>query len=438
MLRCEQEIGYVQGEQVTERAALCTETARKQSGQLRDGSSLRLLEGSSPRRVYGKSNPMKALILAGGQDVLKCPLLMVRPRALFPLVGDVLVQQLLKILQTVDVEEAVICANGRTHVLREHFDKNPAPHIELAFHDDQLPRGTAGCLGDMADFLKDGTFLVLEAGLFLDGDIEHVIADHARSGSAMTLSAVPAHAWAAGEGHGTAQEEGNISPLGLYVMEPDVLDLIPEHGFCDIKEQLIPKMRERRLEVSLSHFQGRYRRISDAHSYAMLVQEILSGMFGDDQFTQMTEIAPHVWTDQGARIDPSAQLIGPIVVGRNAVLGKNAVVRGPSVIGENVFVDDQAVVSGSILWPNATVGLDATVEHSIVTDSFPVSVFDHLSCSVAIDRELTLGDMHGLKQGGYQIASPYQIAKLTRNWRWPLTAMMNAWRSLARLWSKRS
>jgi len=347
---------------------------------------------------------MKAVILAGGQDVQRCPLRMVRPRPVFPLLTDVLLRHLLRILHSVDVDEAVVCANGKTHILREHFLGDHAEHVSLEFYDDELPRGPAGCVRDAADSLGDGPLLVFEAGLFLDGDIGQLIEDHRRNGSALTVGAVPARDW--NRGDGSASADGPLSPLGVYVVEPDVLEHIPERGYYDIKEQLIPKLRQAHLDVSAARYRGRHRRILDAHSYATLVQELLAGVFGREQFASLTEVAPDVWASDSTLIEKPATLLGPVVIGPNAVVGEDAVVAGPALIGEGVVIEEKAFVSNSILWPHAIIGFGARVEHSIVTDLFRVRPLAHLSRCVAIDRELNLGDVHGLKLGGYGLGVP--------------------------------
>jgi mannose-1-phosphate guanylyltransferase/phosphomannomutase len=378
---------------------------------------------------------MKALILAGGQDTRKCPLSMVRPRPLFPLLTDVLLQHLLKRLRAVGVDEAIICADGKTRILEAHFDDSPSSYVRLDFHDETFPRGTAGCLQDVEDLLRDETFLVLEGGLFIEGDLQHLIDDHVRSGSAMTVGAVPLRDWRMGDG--SAETDDPLAPLGIYVVEPEVLDHIPGRGYCDIKEQLIPRLREKFLDVWVARFRGRHRRVFDADSYGAFVDEVLSGAFGDDQVAELDKLAPHVWAGPDIDIDPSATLLGPVAVGRGAVIGKEATVVGPTLIGENVFLDDQTVVTGSILWPNVTVGLGAKVEHSIVADSFHVSVFSHLSHCVAIDHELTLGDLYGLKQGGYAVGVSTGAGRPPRKTRRPLAALTNACRCFARARNRR-
>ena len=359
----------------------------------------------------------------------KCPLSLVRPRPLFPLPADVLISALLRALHQLDVDEAVICANGKTSVLRKYFLDDPAEHVRLGFYDDELPRGTAGCLADVADFVRGGTFLVLEAGLYLDGDLGRLIEEHRRSGSALTLASVPARHWMSGDGDGAVDEP--MSPLGVYVAEPAVLEHIPTKGYCDIKEQLIPRLCEKSLDVSVTRYCGRHRRVAEARSYVRLVYEILSGVFGRTAFAPLREVAPGVWASENAQVDPSATLIGPVVVAANAVVGAEAVIAGPALIGERVLVGDRAFVNSSIVWPNASIGFGARVEHSVVADSFRVAAHAELSRCVAVDHELKLGDVHGLRLGGYGLRSLGRSVGGAQGQLSVIPALRKLWRSVA-------
>jgi len=346
---------------------------------------------------------MKAVILAGGQDTGRCPLSIIRPRPLFPIPERVLLHPLLKALKAVDVEEAIICANGKTHVLREHFE-NTADNafLELGFHDDHYPRGTAGCIADLAGQLRDDKFLVIEGGLFIDGGMPELLDRHARAGAALTVAAVPVQHWYAGNGN-TGSNGGSLGPLGIYVIEPDVLDFIPAESYCDIKEQLLPKLAVNGLPAAPVKFTGKHRRVNNAGRYTMLVHEMLYQAMKDGVSEQMAQLRHGVWVDPTAYVAESATLIGPVIVGANSVVGDNVVVTGPSLIGEHVKIDDDATITSSIIWPNASIGLGARIVDSIVTDGFHASVFSQLADSIAIDKRLNAGDLHGLHSGGYQV-----------------------------------
>jgi len=344
---------------------------------------------------------MKAVVLAGGQDIGNCPLSMVRPRVLFPLVNEVLLEHALRTIRHTRIKEAAVCSNGKTSPISSFLADHPVARLSVSYSEDRLPRGAAGCLRDAADLLVDGPFLVIEGNLFIHGDFGELIAEHRRRGAALTVGVVPIDNWHSGDGEKCLAS--NLAPLGVYVVEPSVLDSVPAFGYWDMKEQLIPKLTKRGLPLSFIPFHARHRRVADAASYASVVQEILSGVFGAASFTGLRKIAPDVWVGTNVHVSPTAKLVGPLVLEDDVVVGDRAAVRGPSIIGERTVIEDEAIVAQTIVWTDAKIGARATVDGSIVTDGFRVRAFGRLLNSIAIDRSLKVGEVHGLMQRGYDV-----------------------------------
>jgi NDP-sugar pyrophosphorylase family protein len=67
------------------------------------------------------------------------------------------------------------------------------------------------------------------------------------------------------------------------------------------------------------------------------------------------EVAPGCWAESGCRIDDSAQLDGPIVLGPNVVIEKDAQVRGPVAIGAECIVGKGAAIRSAALFPGTAV-----------------------------------------------------------------------------------
>jgi len=44
-------------------------------------------------------------------------------------------------------------------------------------------------------------------------------------------------------------ESGNLSSGGIYVLEKEILDHIPSHGFCDFGYDIFPRLIERHLPI---------------------------------------------------------------------------------------------------------------------------------------------------------------------------------------------
>lgn len=58
----------------------------------------------------------------------------------------------------------------------------------------------------------------------------------------------------------------------------------------------------------------------------------------------------------GVKICEGVSLKGPLVVGRNTLIGKNAQVRGPTIIGDNVLAGFNAEVKRSVLQEGVKLG----------------------------------------------------------------------------------
>lgn len=345
---------------------------------------------------------MKAVILAGGADTGRCPLSMIRPRPLYPVLDGVLLELVVQCLGSAGGDEIVVCANGRSDLLSSYFARHPIDGREFRFHNDRFPRGTAGCVHDVLGYCGGETFLVLEGGLVLDSDLGGLLAEHRRSGAALTVGAVAA----ANAPPGMIAQGNALTPLGAYVVEPEAFALVPDGGYFDIKEQLIPSLHERHLGVNVSIYGAPWRRITNAESYGLLIRELLSGRFGRSFTANLRREPNGVWLDESASIAPSARVAGPVLVCRNATIGPGASIAGPAVVGTNAIVEERAMVAGSVLWPNVQIGERAAVDHSIITDGFCVKPLSTLTHCIAIDHELSYGDAHCLNEAGYLVRAP--------------------------------
>jgi lipopolysaccharide/colanic/teichoic acid biosynthesis glycosyltransferase len=68
----------------------------------------------------------------------------------------------------------------------------------------------------------------------------------------------------------------------------------------------------------------------------------------------------------GCQIDPSARLVGPVIVHDGAVIGPEATVVGPAVIGPGARVEREAMVAQCVLGPDSVVTAGQTLRHRAV------------------------------------------------------------------------
>jgi lipopolysaccharide/colanic/teichoic acid biosynthesis glycosyltransferase len=69
---------------------------------------------------------------------------------------------------------------------------------------------------------------------------------------------------------------------------------------------------------------------------------------------------------RGCRVDPTARLIGPVVLQDRVVIGPEATVVGPAVIGSGTRVERGAMVAQCVVGPDSTVAPGLTLRHRAV------------------------------------------------------------------------
>ena len=164
----------------------------------------------------------------------------------------------------------------------------------------------------------------------------------------------------------------NLVNAGIYVLEPEVLEMIPPGREVSIEREIFPELQalgRLRAHVSSSY----WRDIGTPRSYLAACHDVLSGAVGAPREGfeycdvdgsvrkgKNVKLLPPVSVAAGCEIDSLATIGGRSALGRGCRVGAGAVVEG-SILLEGAEVEAGAVVRGSIIGKGARVGQDAIV-----------------------------------------------------------------------------
>jgi mannose-1-phosphate guanylyltransferase len=163
----------------------------------------------------------------------------------------------------------------------------------------------------------------------------------------------------------------NLVNAGIYVLEPEVLDMTPAGREVSIEREIFPDLQasgRMRAHITSSY----WRDIGTPRSYLAASHDVLSGAVGlREDFEYMdihpstecgknVRLLPPVSIDEGCNISNLATIGGRTSLGRGCVVGQGAVVEG-SVVLEGAEIEAGAVVRGSVVGPHARVGTNAIV-----------------------------------------------------------------------------
>jgi lipopolysaccharide/colanic/teichoic acid biosynthesis glycosyltransferase/dTDP-glucose pyrophosphorylase len=352
---------------------------------------------------------MKAVILAGGQDTHLVPLVETIPKPLLPVANRPMVEYLLHLLKTSGIREVAVAVNEEANPYEYALGDGRRYGMRLQYSSEAVPRGTAGCLLPLADFLGREPFLVVHGSLFLDVDLNGLFEFHRSRKSLATLgvrrNTSGSRDWHHLElrlGQG-ARVEGikvrNLAdgeppapvPVGIYVFDPAVLSAIDPGVYFDIKEQLLPRLRQEGKAVFACEVRGYCRHVLELKDYLGVNRSVLRGDVNGYRFDG--QIADGIWVGRGSQVSPLATLIGPVMIGRDCVVGPGVQIIGPTCIGDGCVVDDGTLLKESLLLPGSRVERNSRIEGCVLAADTVISQGQALREVVAIPESLDVGDI---------------------------------------------
>lgn len=188
---------------------------------------------------------VKALILAGGRGTRLAPYTSVLPKPLMPVGERAILEIVIEQLAECGIVDITLCVGYLSHLIRAVMDDLPDQGVTLQYVHEAKPLGTAAPL-KLVDGIH-GTFLVMNGDVLTTLDYADLIRRHRESGSALTIAI---HERRVKIDYGIVKSDAEhriigfeekpqipaAVSMGVYVMEPLVLDYIPDEQHVDFPD----------------------------------------------------------------------------------------------------------------------------------------------------------------------------------------------------------
>ncbi|MFH1591690.1 MAG: sugar phosphate nucleotidyltransferase [archaeon] len=204
----------------------------------------------------GRHVPHRAVILAGGKGTRLRPITYEIPKALIPVHGKTLTEHLFDLLRRHGVTEIMMAVGHMASKIKDHFGDGKPYGISLTYVEEKEPMGTAGPLRMAKEFLKE-PFIASNGDELKDIDIEQMYKLHREKGALCTIALTTVEDPSQ---YGVARLSGskilefvekpkkedapsNLINSGFYIIEPEVVEIIPE-GFSMLEQDVFPKLAQ--------------------------------------------------------------------------------------------------------------------------------------------------------------------------------------------------
>jgi mannose-1-phosphate guanylyltransferase len=189
----------------------------------------------------------------------------------------------------------------------------------------------------------------------------------------------------------------NTINAGIYVLERELLDLIPKNQTYSMEREFFPSLLERRIPF-LGHVPRAYwLDIGTAAKYLQAHQDLL------DRHVQSPVTPPgrgvqEGWVDPGAEFHSTARLRAPVVIGPGCRLEQDVVVGPGVVLGAGCRLERGVQAESAVLWEDVAVGAGARLHGCLVGRGCRIGAHAELGGGTVLGDGSALSDYSRLGQ----------------------------------------
>ena len=333
---------------------------------------------------------MQALILAGGKGTRLRPLTMHTPKPILPIANRPLLLYQLELLKRAEVRDVILSLSYQPQKIEDKLLDGTDHSVRISYTVEATPLGTAGAFRHAAGLIRETT-VVLNGDVLADIDLGEVIRQHRERAAAATIVLAPVPN-PTEYGFVETDEEGRVRRFvekpgpeevtadtinaGIYVLEPRVLDYIPEGEMFMFEYDVFPKLLEAGEAFYSYVWRGYWRDVGTAPSYWQANMDVLAGRL---------KLLDRLPAERGEKFDASAEIDERSVVDPSCTL-KPGVQIINSVVSRNCYVEERARIENSVIRGGTRIGQQATLVGALVGKG------SHIGRAVTVEGRVALGD----------------------------------------------
>jgi len=340
---------------------------------------------------------MQALILAGGKGTRLRPLTVYTPKPIVPVLNRPFLLYQIEILRRAGIKDITLSLNYQPDKIEQQLGDGANYEVNLRYVTEPSPMGTGGAYKYAADQIRETT-VVFNGDVLTDLDVFKVIGFHQQKRADATIVLTPvenpsAYGLVETEADGrvlrflekpNAEELANLTTnninAGIYILEPGVLDLIPEGENTSFEYNVFPELLRREKEFHAFVMDKNYwRDIGTPASYLQAHHDFLSGEIKGFKTEKSTE----------ADVATTAMVDKTSILGAGCIVKPNARIIN-SVIGAGVHIEEKTVIENSVVWAHTRVSTQAQIRDAIIGRSC------HIGRNASVGAGAVLGDKTSL------------------------------------------
>jgi mannose-1-phosphate guanylyltransferase / phosphomannomutase len=346
---------------------------------------------------------MKAVIMAGGEGSRLRPLTSNAPKPMLPIANRPMMEHVIALLRRHGFDEIVVTVAFLATNIKTYFGDGQEFGVSITYSDEPVPLGTAGSVGNARRLLRE-RFLVISGDVITDIDLRRIWDFHEERGALATIGLTPVDN-PLEFGIVIAREDGTIDRFlekptwgqvfsdtintGIYVLEPEIFDAIPDGRSVDFSSDVFPKLLADGQPLYGAVAEGYWEDVGTLDAYLRAHKDVLDERVHLD--IPGFRIGEGVWLGEGAEVSPDAEIVGPAVIGPGCKIEAGCRLGEYTVLGSNVRLLTDAQIERTVVHDNVYIGSSARIRGAVIGRSSSIRTNARIEEGTVLGDEVFVG-----------------------------------------------
>lgn len=186
-----------------------------------------------------------AIILCGGKGTRLYPLTFEVPKPMLPIKGKPVLEHQINFLKSQGVKNIILAIGYLGEQIIHHFGNGSQFGLNIEYIFDEC-QGTGGALRELKKYKFDSPVFVMNGDTLFDVDFKDMKKHHNQKITIAVAEVDNPDRFGVVK-DGQIQEKIKVKrglvSVGLYIINPEVFDIIPE-GFCSLEKDIFPQLKQ--------------------------------------------------------------------------------------------------------------------------------------------------------------------------------------------------
>lgn len=282
-------------------------------------------------------------------------------------------------LYAADIRHVILAAGYMPQAIQDYFGDGSRLGMTVTYEIEETPLGTAGALKNVERHIT-GSFFVLNGDIFTSLDLTAMREYHQQKGALGTLHLIKVEDPSA-FGCVVSEDSGRISRFvekppkgeeptneinaGTYLLEREVLDMIPAGRNVSIERETFPQIIAAGGALYAYTTADYWMDLGRPEQYLAAHRDVLNG-------TMPLQVEPGISGEGKAALEGHPGVVPPVHADADVVVDSSARIGPNVVLGKGCSIGAHAVVRESVLWESVSIGAGAVIDESILASGVTV------------------------------------------------------------------